>query len=162
MSLLARDVMQSHVVSVTPDTTLAEVADLLINRRISGVPVVEDDAVVGVISRSDFARVVSLERALAGLVGRGRGHRGVRTGEVPPPIPLPPELAAQMEGRTVRDAMAPTPVVVSPETPVAEVADLLVKRHLHRVLVADAAGLRGVISALDLLRLVASGRLREA
>ena len=127
-----------------------------------GVPVVEGDAIVGVVSRSDFARVVSLERALAGLVAEAEGVEEFAPGELPAPIPLPPDLAAQMEGRTVRDVMAPTPVVVSPETPIAEVADLLVRRHVHRVLVADAAGLRGVISALDVLRLVADGHLREA
>lgn len=162
MSLLARDVMQPHVVTVTPDTTLAHVADLLINRRISGVPVVEGEAVVGVVSRSDFARVVSLERALAGLVAEAEGVEEFAPGEVPAPVPLPHDLAAQMEGRKVRDVMALAPVVVLPDTPIAEVADLLVKRHVHRVFVADAAGLRGVISALDLLRLIAGGQLREA
>jgi hypothetical protein len=38
----------------------------------------------------------------------------------------------------------------------------LVKRHVHRVLVADAGGVRGVVSALDLLRLIAGRQLREA
>jgi CBS domain-containing protein len=47
MSLRARDVMQPHVVTVTPDTTLAEVADMLICRRISDVPVVEGNAIIG-------------------------------------------------------------------------------------------------------------------
>lgn len=162
MSLLARDVMQPHVVTVTADTTLAHVADLLINRRISGVPVVEGDTIVGVISRSDFARVVSLEWALAGLVGEAREVEEFAPGEIPEPTPLPPDLAAQMEGRTAGEVMTPTPLVVSPETPIASVADLMVKRHVHRVLVADDGGLRGVISALDLLRLIAGGQLREA
>jgi CBS domain-containing protein len=57
--------------------------------------------------------------------------------------------------------MTATPIVVSPDTPIDEVARLLVARHVHRVLVADSAGLHGVISALDVLRLVADGRLRE-
>ena len=162
MSLRARDVMQPHVVTVTPETGLAEIADLLINRRISGVPVVEGDAIVGVVSRSDFVRVISLERALAGLVAEAEGGAEFAPGELPAPIPLPSDLAAQMQGRTVREVMAPTPIVVSPETPIAEVADLLVKRHVHRVFVADAAGLCGVISALDVRRLVADGHLREA
>lgn len=162
MTLLARDVMQPRVLTVTPDATFAEVADLLITRRISGVPVVESDAIVGVVSRSDFARVVSLERALADLVADAGDVEEFAPGELPAPRPLPADLAAQMEGRTVRDVMAPTTVVVSPETPIDEVADLLVRRHVHRVLVANATGLRGVISALDILRWVAGGQLREA
>lgn len=161
MGLYARDVMQPHVVAVTPDTTLAEVADLLINRRISGVPVLEDDAIVGVVSRSDFARVISLERALAGLIAEAEPPEEFAPGELPVPMPLPVELVAQMEGRTVREVMAPSPVTVLPQTPVREVAELFVKRHVHRILVADAAGLQGIISSLDLLRLIANGTLRE-
>lgn len=160
MSLLARDIMQPHVVTVSPDTTLAAVADLLINQRISGVPVVEGGAIVGIVSRSDFARLVSLERTLAGLATEAEGVEEYAPGELPAPLP-PPGLTALMEGRAVRDVMTPSPLVVSPEAPIDQVADLLVRRHVHRVLVADAAGLHGVISALDVLRLVADGRLRE-
>jgi CBS domain-containing protein len=89
MSLLARDVMQPHVVTVTPDTTLAAVADLLINQRISGVPVVERGAVVGVVSRSDFARLVSLERALAGLVAEAEGVEEYAPASVRCRLPCP-------------------------------------------------------------------------
>jgi CBS domain-containing protein len=162
MRVLARDIMQPHVVAVKPDATLIEVADLLINRRIGVVPVVEHDAVVGIVSRSDFARVVSLERALAGLVALAEAPEEFAPGEQPEPLPLPPDLAREMQGRSARDIMAPTPIVVSPETPVREVAALLVGRHVHHVVVADAGGLRGVVSALDIVRLVTDGRLREA
>ena len=113
MSLLARDIMQPHVVTVSPDTTLVAVADLLINQRISGVPVVEGGAIVGIVSRSDFARLVSLERTLAGLATEAEGIEEYAPGELPAPLPLPAELTALMEGRAVRDVMTPSPLVVS-------------------------------------------------
>jgi len=53
-------------------------------------------------------------------------------------------------------------VTVSPDTPVTEVARLLVTRHIHRVLVTEGEKVHGVISTLDLVRLVAEDRLREA
>jgi CBS domain-containing protein len=159
MTLRARDVMEPHVVTVTPDTTLAELADLLIEKRISGVPVVQHDSVVGLVSRSDFARVVSLDRSLAGLIAAGDWQQEFAPGEVPEPTRWPEQFASALAGRTVREAMAAAPVTVSPDTPIDEVARALVTHHLHRVLVVEGRTLRGVISALDIVRLVATRRL---
>jgi CBS domain-containing protein len=161
MTIRARDVMETHVVTVTPDTTLAELADLLISKRVSGVPVVQHGAVVGVISRSDFARVVSLDRTLAGLIAEGEVHEEFAPGETPEPIGLPPQLAASMLGRTVGQVMVAAPITVPPDAPIHEVAEVLVRNHLHRVLVVEGQTLRGVISTLDVVRLVAGGRLAE-
>ena len=47
------DIMTTDVITVEPGTTLKEVATRLIERGISGVPVVEGDEVVGVISEAD-------------------------------------------------------------------------------------------------------------
>lgn len=159
MTLCARDVMEPHVVTVTPDTTLAELADLLIGKRIGGVPVVQHDTVVGMVSRSDFARVVSLDRTLAGLIAEGDWQEEFAPGAAPEPTRLPAQLATAMEGRTVRQAMVSAPVTVSPDTPIDAVARVLVTHHLHRVLVVEGQTLRGVISAFDIVRLVASRRL---
>lgn len=161
MTIRARDVMEPHVVTVTPDATLAELADLLISKRVGGVPVVQHGAVVGVISRSDFARVVSLERSLAGLIAEGEPYEEFAPGETPDPMRLPPQLGAAMEGRTVGQVMVAAPITVSPDAPIDEVAEVLVRHHLHRVLVVEGKTLRGVISTLDIVRLVASGRLAE-
>jgi CBS domain-containing protein len=159
MTILARDVMERQVVTVTPQTTLAELADLLISRRVSGVPVVQRGAVVGVISRSDFARVLSLERSLAGLIAEGEAHDEFAPGEAVEAIPA--RLGAAIEGRTVGDVMVAAPVTVSPETPIEEVAQVMERHHLHRVLVVEGKALRGVISTLDIVKLLARGRLIE-
>jgi CBS domain-containing protein len=57
--------------------------------------------------------------------------------------------------------MVVDPVSVAPDTPLPEVARLLHTRHIHRVLVTEGKVVRGVISTLDLVRLIADGRLRE-
>jgi predicted transcriptional regulator len=49
-----RDVMSSPVVCVPPDMRLKEVADLLVTRAISAVPVVEDGELVGIVSEADL------------------------------------------------------------------------------------------------------------
>ena len=48
--LTAADVMTTEVVSVEPDTPMRDIAELLYTRRISGVPVVERDHVIGIVS----------------------------------------------------------------------------------------------------------------
>jgi CBS domain-containing protein len=156
MTLKACDVMQRNVVTVTPKTNLSELADLLVGKRVGGLPVVESGAVVGVVSRSDFARVLSLDRSLAGLAAEAGERREFAPGEVAESVATTPRL----EGRTVRDIMVTDPVSVSPQTPIDQVADAMVRRHLHRVFVVDGNTLCGVISALDIVALVASGRLR--
>lgn len=62
--LPVRDIMTHPVVTVTPDTPISEVAQLLWERRIGGVPVVQDDRVVGVITTSDLFRlIIALEHS---------------------------------------------------------------------------------------------------
>ena len=56
--LPVRDIMTYPVVTVTPDTLISDVAQLLWERRIGGVPVVQDDRVVGMITASDLFRLV--------------------------------------------------------------------------------------------------------
>src|SRR5262249_19908934 len=157
MPLRARDVMQANVLSVPPELTLAALEDFLLSKRISGAPVVEDGNVIGIVSRSDVVRCLSLERSLSGLIADGLASPE----ETTPPVRLPDDLEERLSAHTVRDAMVVDPVAVRPDAPIAEVARLLHERHIHRVLVIEGTTLRGVISTLDLVRLIAAGRLRE-
>jgi CBS domain-containing protein len=61
----------------------------------------------------------------------------------------------------VAEAMASDPVTVAPDAPIHEVARLLCTRHHHRVLVTEDGDLKGLISTIDVIRLVAEGRLHE-
>ena len=57
------EIMTRNVVTVTPDTPILEVARLLLEYRIGGVPVVEDGQVVGVITESDLFRLIVIQQA---------------------------------------------------------------------------------------------------
>jgi CBS domain-containing protein len=57
--LTAADVMTSDVVSVEPDTPVRDIAELLYSRRISGVPVVENDQVIGIVSEGDLRTAIA-------------------------------------------------------------------------------------------------------
>ncbi|HEY2388916.1 MAG TPA: CBS domain-containing protein [Candidatus Binatia bacterium] len=155
MALRACDIMQRNVLSVPPDMLIPELVDFLISHRVSGVPVIEKGKVVGIVSRSDLVRAVSLERSLAGIVAQGFEQDEFAPGEAPPLPGLRSTAVQELQQRSVRAIMVTDPVSVAPDTPVVEVARLLVARHMHRVLVTDGAQLVGVISSLDVVRLVA-------
>lgn len=159
MTLLARDVMQTDVLTVPPTLSLAELADFLIRERISGVPVIADGQLVGHVSRSDIVRAGSLERSLAGVVADGAEPTEFAPAGAPP-VGVLASLAPDLRGRSVRDIMVTDVVTVAPDAPLVEVARVLLARHLHRVVVTENRAVRGVISALDLVRLIAEERLR--
>jgi CBS domain-containing protein len=160
MTLRARDVMQTEVLAVPPSLSVIELADFLIRERISGVPVVADGELIGHVSRSDLVRAGSLERSLAGLAAEAVDAPEFAPASEPTLVASLATLAPELQARSVRDIMVTEVVTVTPETPIAEVARLLLARHLHRVVVSDGRQVRGVISALDLVRLIADERLR--
>src|SRR5437899_11725517 len=117
MTLRARDVMQPHVLAASPEMTLAALEDFLISKRISGVPVIERGALVGIISRSDVVRSLSLERSLSGLIVAAFESPEEGTSA---PVELPAQLQPALAARAVREARGADPVTVSPGTAVAE------------------------------------------
>jgi len=141
MAVRARDVMTAGVVAVPPTLPLTELEDALIARHIGGAPVMEDGRLVGIVSRSDVVRYFSIRRALLPIAGRHSPR------------------AQEDAHLTVRDVMTRDPVVVGPDAAVEEVARLMVAHHVHRVLVTEGDALVGLISALDIAQLVASGRV---
>jgi CBS domain-containing protein len=146
MTILARDVMKTELVSVTPDTPLAQLEDTLIARHIGGAPVIEDGSLVGIVSRSDIVRYFSIQRSMSELLGRPRASASARKHQADPHL-------------TVRDIMAETVVTVGPDAAIEQVAQLMVDRHVHRVLVVEGNRAVGLISALDLARLIAEKSL---
>jgi CBS domain-containing protein len=161
MPLCARDIMQKRVLSVPPDLPIPELVDFLISHRVSGVPVMEKGKLVGIVSRSDLVRAVSLERSLAGIVAQAFEHDEFAPGEVPPPVGVRSSAVQALQNRTVRTIMVTDPISVAPDTPVGDVARLLVTKHMHRVLVTEGAKVLGLISSLDVVRLVADGKTAD-
>lgn len=57
----ARDVMTEKVHSVTHDTELEDLVDLMLKKRVNPVPVIEDGRLAGIVSRSDLVRMMAAE-----------------------------------------------------------------------------------------------------
>lgn len=149
MGVTARDVMKTEVVSVAPNTPVANLEDTLIARHIGGAPVIENGRLVGIVSRSDIVRYFSIQRSMHELLGHKKASASARNHEADSHL-------------TVRDIMAESVVTVAPETPIEAVAHKMVERRVHRVLVTENDKVVGLISALDLARLIAEARVSVA
>lgn len=144
----ARDLMTPAPACVFSTDPLESAADLLVNY--SAVPVVDlERRVVGVLSRTDLARVLGAPR-----VGLGEGYAlalGGLGGEASGLEYRPPT-------KRVADVMTPGVVTVPIETSAAEVVRTLADRRIGRVFVVDAGQhLVGVVSTTDIV-----ARLRAA
>jgi CBS domain-containing protein len=141
--LTVQDVMTRQVVRVTPTTPLKEVAALLVENRISGMPVVGDGgAVVGVVSEADFlmkelgAGAVH-HRPLARLLGETQETR---------------YQLVKLAATTAAGAMTRPAVVIGPHHRLSEAAALMTGRRVNRLPVVDRGRLVGIVTRGDLVR----------
>jgi CBS domain-containing protein len=132
-----RDVMSSPVVTVAPDTHLKEVADLLVRHEVSAVPVVEDGALVGIVSEADL---VPLE-----LAPDPRAHLApVR--EPPPGVP-----------RVVAEVMTREVVALPEGADASEAGRLMLERRIKSIPVVQGRRVVGIVARRDLLKVLARG-----
>jgi len=133
-----KDVMTTDVVTVTPDASLKEVASVLAEHRVSGVPVVDEaGSLRGVISEADILfKKCGLTEPQGVLVWF-----------------LEPRADAKREARTVRQAMTSPARTIGPERPVTEAAGRMLEEGVNRFPVVDDAGkLVGIVTRADLVR----------
>ena len=159
MVLRACDVMQSQVATVEPGVSLIRLEELLAQEKVSGMPVVERGDLIGVVSRTDIVR--GLGKAEGAAEATQAYYRDVAGAE------LDAAAAARQSGErvaamTVRDIMASEIVAVSPDDPIRDVAQVLVRGRMHRLLVTEGRRLVGIVTTLDLVRAIANGRLVAA
>ena len=150
--LTARDIMTSDPVSVARDLSVTEAARLMVERRIGALPVLDGDALVGIVTEGDLImRDVKVEfptylHLLDGFI------------MYPPATARFESELKKAVGATVEDVMTVDPVTVQADTPVADVATLMVDRDVSRVPVLDGERLVGIVSKSDIVRsLIAEG-----
>jgi CBS domain-containing protein len=164
MGLLARDVMQRNVGIIDAGASLADLEQAFEEAGVSGFPVVQSGRIVGVVSRADVVRRLGdkagdeprLSTFYADLASFEAENVAERFAE-----------AAARGGRSaddlrVSDLMTESAITVAPDTSLDDVARTLVAHHIHRVLVTDGGTLVGVVSSLDLVRLIAEEKLAPA
>jgi CBS domain-containing protein len=146
----AMDVMTTQVITVSPDVSVQDLAKLLSERGISGVPVVENDRLVGIVSEGDL-----LHRAETGTERR-TARRRWRWFD-----PTPEEAARdyiKSHGRKVGEVMTRDVISVSDETDLGEVAMLMETKRVKRVPVTRDGKLIGILSRANLVRALAASK----
>jgi CBS domain-containing protein len=143
--LRAGDVMTGWVATITPDATVKEAAQMMIERRVSGLPVVNrNERVIGMVSEGDLMR-----RAEFGSVAR-------RTSWLQRLLDSGAREYLKTKGGKVRDVMSKPVISVRPSTPLHEVAQLLDEERIKRLPVLDRGRLAGIVSRADLVRQLAT------
>jgi CBS domain-containing protein len=121
--------------AATPDTAIATIAATMHTRNVSGVPVLDGDRLVGVVTRTDLIKFGAL---------RPRRWGG-------PVMPLPAARAAEV--------MTKDPRTIDVRETVRRAGAEMARHAVHRVFVMDGAALVGVLSTLDVAAAVADARI---
>src|SRR5437588_1221443 len=150
----AMDVMTTNVIIVSPDTPVQEIAKILSERSISGLPVVDaQNRLVGIVSEGDL-----LHRVEMGTDRRPDRRTGRRRSWWLDTVGSDEELArayVKSHGRTAKDVMTSEVTSVSETTELADIANLLETRRIKRVPVVKDGTLVGIVSRANLVRALA-------
>lgn len=152
-----RDLMRSDVDTVRPDTSLVEMERKAIELRVGRFPVVEDDVVVGVVSRSDVIRALNVERAYEAQQSDFYGH--TQSDPIADSSARGARIGARVEGMKVADAMVRQVIGAGPDEAITSVARTMAEKRIHRLPVIENGRLVGIITSLDIARAVAEGSL---
>ena len=137
--MFVRDVMTEKVFTVTRDMPLKVVATRMLEYGVSGLPVVADEDVVGVVSETDilFKERIAPER-------KGVVDWLVHYAEDPP--------LAKLDARTAGDAMTTPAVTIQSGRSVEDAATLMLDLGIDRLPVVDSGSLVGIVTRADLVR----------
>ncbi|MBI4798854.1 MAG: CBS domain-containing protein [Desulfarculus sp.] len=149
--LRAKDIMTPDPLTVTPQTGITAAAQLLLDKRINGLPVVDASGrLLGILCQSDLIAeqkklpIPSFFTLLDGLI----------------PLTSLKHMEREVEkivAATVASAMTPDPVTIGPETTIEEVAALMVDKNFHTLPVVEGGRLVGVVGKEDVLRTLLGG-----
>jgi CBS domain-containing protein len=150
--LKVREIMQTNVITAKPDTTVGELADILAQNKISGVPVVDDQGrVLGMVSEADiilqdadlhFPYYIQFLEMVIYLQSVHKFEERVR----------------KSIGSKVTEIMSDEVVSVSPDASVREVATLMTDRDVNRLPVTQDEILVGIVTRGDIVRAIAGHR----
>jgi len=137
----AHDIMTTQVFSVNRTTPVMEVAELMAEKTVSGIPVLEEDGkVAGIISEKDF---------LSHMGSRDKTHFMAVVAEC---LKGKGCVAMPIRSQKAEDIMTSPAVTVKEDTSVIEIANLFTEKNINRVPVINEEGrLKGIVSRADIV-----------
>ena len=144
--LNAGDIMTTDVITVKKETPLKELAEILYNNHINGVPVLDDDGrLIGIICESDLIRkdkklhiptVVALFDAVFYLESSKNVEKEIK----------------RINATTVEELFTREVVTVDEKTPIEEIATLMTRKKIYTIPVMDGNRLVGIVGKGDVIR----------
>ena len=143
----AHQIMTRPVITVAPETTIVEAANTMLQRHVSGLPVVDTAGkLVGIISEGDFIRRSEIGtqrkrgRFLKFILGSGKEATDF----------------VHEHGRKIAEIMTPEPLTIDEDTSLEEIVELMETNNVKRLPVMRGDKLVGIVSRSNLLQAVAS------
>jgi CBS domain-containing protein len=143
----AHQIMTRPVITVTPETTIVEAANTMLQRHVSGLPVTDAAGkLVGIVSEGDFIRRSEIgtqrqrSRFLKFILGPGKAASDF----------------VHEHGLKVAEIMTPQPLTITEDTALEEIVELMEKNNVKRLPVTRGDKVVGIVSRANLLQAVAS------
>ncbi len=144
--LTAKDIMTKNVTTVRATTTIEELARILMEHKISGVPVVDDAGdLIGIVTENDLINqnrrlhiptVMRLFDSFIMLESPGKIEKEIK----------------KMTAITVNDIYTKEVITVAEDTPVQDIATIMSEKKVHLIPVVEGKKILGIIGKIDLIK----------
>jgi len=131
LNTLVRDIMSTQLKTVSPNQTLLEVKEIFDHHLFRHLPVVENQKLAGIISKTDFEKI---------LLGTKLAYNNSEVKQK--------NILSRI---TVEKAMTRNPFTVPADTPLEDVSEIFSKDTFHAIPVVDHEELVGIVTSMDLL-----------
>jgi predicted transcriptional regulator len=154
--LTAKDIMTTDVLEANADWSVKRLTEFLVENSISGAPVIsEKGKFIGVVTATDIIKNDTLNENDPESYGPHEYYLHSLENRY-----AKAEIASLTIGNepltTVADIMTPTVFSVAEDTPVQNVAEKMVKNRIHRIFVTRGGRIAGIISSVDMLKIIAT------
>ncbi|MBI2171883.1 MAG: CBS domain-containing protein [Chloroflexi bacterium] len=143
-----KDIMSSPVVTIGPEATVQEAANLMLQSNLSALVVVDESKhIVGILTHSDFGvqrKLLPLADNLYQLLGSWADPKAIE------------DIAEKVRVRLVKEVMTRDVEVVTEDVPIGEVVERMLKHRVNRLPVVRDKELVGIVTRHDLLKVIAA------